>query len=143
MDPRQYQPAEFTRTAVNFQKRAVAESAAQLFQFEVLMRGADLVISAGIIDGASIAELVESAPADGDWYAEGIVKINTTTGAVTDRYVQWVNTQTAPASGTAVSLLAYVTVDGGIISSLGQANYGPLRSFIFGSFTTPFEVWIV
>jgi hypothetical protein len=112
-------------------------STGAVLPFTITVGATDLNASAGTIDTDNFVSLVESAPADGVWYLEASVTINSTTGTVTSTDLQWVTSETANTTTTFYKTIGEIGVISGVptAGTIMQYTYGPILVLVHGTAT--------
>ena len=121
------------------QKPSVAGTA-QVLQFEISTTATSLVAAPGVVDGSSRPATIEEDPADGTWYLEAKVSINSTTGDVTARSAQWASSPSSNTTTDFFSIIGTVEVTDGVPDpgTIDQYTYGPMVVIIHGKYAVPF-----
>jgi hypothetical protein len=117
----------------------------QKFQFQVFVRGLEIVAFPGSFVGSSIDEVVEVEPIDGDWYLYGKLTINETTGAITTQEVLWGQSIPDDTATIFYTGIAFINVDGGVPdpTSIEQYNYGPILGLVAGGIVNKWITYFV
>lgn len=102
--------------------------------FQITVTPDTLKAAPGTLDGDSIAETTEASPANGTWYLEAKVTINSTTGVVTATAVDWVATESTDTATDYHMTIGSVTVSGGVpdAGSIVQGAFGPIFAIVHG-----------
>lgn len=105
--------------------------------FEISALGTSIRAAAGVVDDTGYDATTEEEPADGTWYFEVSVTINSSTGAFTGTSVGWVTSASSDTSTVFYSTLGEVEVMDGVgdLDTLVQYNYGPILVFAYGTQT--------
>lgn len=113
---------------------------ASILPFQISVTEDSLKAAAGVLDMVTIPEIIESSPADGTWYLEAKITIDSSSGAITGRDVEWSSSASSNTTTEFYSIIGNVTVSGGVpdASTIYQGNYGPLIAIPYG---TPTDKW--
>lgn len=108
-----------------------------IFPFQISATATAITAAAGTLEGYSIAAITQNAPANGDWYLQAKIIINATTGNVTSRAVEWVQTTGTPSATNYYSTIGKITVTATVpdAATIEQYNYGPLLTLRYGGVT--------
>lgn len=109
--------------------------------FEVTS-GDSLQAAPGIFCDTEFNATIESAPLDGDWFFQGLLVIDDTTGSVVSATVEWNQTEGVNTETDFYTTIATVYVDNTTPSPpyIVQYNYGTIVGIIHGSID---QVWNV
>lgn len=129
---------------VNVKPTRAGRGGGGLLPFQISVTSDTLKAAPGTLDGDTIAETTESSPADGTWYLEAAVTINSSTGAVTATAVDWVSSLSTPSATEFYDAIGEVDVVSGTpdASSIVQYNYGPLLVIQYGAVSNKWGVLI-
>ena len=119
-----------------------AGSVVQKLPFEIFIRGEDLVATSGLVGSTNVAEVVKAAPANGTWYFQAKVIINSTTGVVTSSTAEWASAEGTDTSTTFYYTIGSADVVSGSIDPLSLTNftYGPIVVLLFGGVSNKWTV---
>lgn len=101
--------------------------------FAIYVDDGDIVAAPGVLAGSAIAATTEASPADGTWYLQAKVTINTSTAAITARAVEWNSTEQSTASPNFYRTIGTVVVSGGTPGSIIQNDWGPIVALPYGA----------
>lgn len=110
----------------------VAAVADTLLPFQITATPTLLRAEPGVLAGSAIAAVQEAdPPIDTTWYAEASVTIDNTTGAITDRSVDWVSGFGSTDTATKFHLIIgtvekYTGMGGETVIDITQYTYGPI-----------------
>lgn len=103
--------------------------------FQISGNGPSITAAAGSLAASSIAKTTEANPANGSWFYQAIIGINTATGDITSRATEWTQTPGTPTASTYYFTIGGVEVSGGKYQSgtAYNAAYGPIIALTVGS----------
>jgi len=109
--------------------------------FEVTA-GNSLQAAPGVFCDTEFDTTIESTPADGTWYFQGLLVIDDTTGSVVSATVEWSQTEGVDSETDFYTTIAIVEIDNATPSPpiIVQYNYGTIVGIIHGSID---QVWNV
>ena len=120
------------------------ESRKKPYPFEISASGELLKSAPGLLGSVSIASQEKANPADGVHYLLAKVIINSTTGAITSRTVEWVTTVPADTTTNYHLTIAKVTITDGVVSTdpadTAQYTYGPISVVVGGGQNSKYAV---
>ena len=111
--------------------------------FQVSASISSLQAAPGVIGSTTVSDdsdLKVSSPANGNHYLIAKVVINATTGAITSEEVYWDTSFPSNTTTDFYSLIAYVELTAGEITTAEQYNYGPIYVIVGGGAT---DIWTV
>jgi len=110
--------------------------------FQVTITSSSLIAKAGIFCDESFADTIETAPANGVWYFQGLLVIDDTTGDKVSAAVEWTQTEGTDSSTDFYTTIAQITVVDTVpdLTSLSQYQYGTIVGIIHGGNS---DVWDV
>ena len=113
--------------------------------FTIRVTPTSLIGAPGTIEGSSIAEKVETSPANGTWYFLAKVTINNSTGVITAAVTQWLTSNPSNTATEFYSVLATVDVVSGIpdSSTITQFNYGPIFVVFYGAVSNVWKIFVL
>jgi len=115
----------------------------QALPFEVSSNSGELRAQAGVFCEEPYSMTTEETPADGDWSFVGVLTIDADTGAVVSTNMEWRNSAYSDTSTTFYCDIGYAYVNGGVVETIEQYNYGPIVGVIHGGIADRWGVYFV
>lgn len=103
-------------------------------QFAIYIDGGDISAAPGVLGAAAIGTTTEVEPADGTWYLQAKVALDTATGAITARAVEWHSTEQSSSSPNFYRTIGTIVVaDGSPTTTIIQNDWGPIVALPYGA----------
>lgn len=104
----------------------VDDMAEDYLMFEIRVTEDSIIVAPGTIDTDTHAEETKASPANGTWYIESKVVINSTTGAITSTDLLISSSASTTTSTDFYFTIGTVVVSGGVPAAPIQFTYGPI-----------------
>ena len=110
--------------------------------FEISATGTSIKAESGIFCEETIDAIIETLPADGTWYLQGLLVIDSGTGEIVSRYVEWSQTEGTNSATDFYTTIGAINVVDGVPdpTSIGQMQYGTIVGIVHGAYG---NVWSV